>query len=225
MNDTDGATNTELAHVDLRSIAQKYTYPHMVGHRASLANGLYKGCLRRPEQITFHFATTASCITFTKPPSFTATPRDTSLPSYQVTTDVLIGADGIKSPTRDAMLLSLGIRGSIGVQDTQQAAYRILIHKNQLRPEDEDIRALMESNQVVRWIGEKRHIIAYPVSNNTIYNLSTAQPDANFAAATNATYTTRGSKEAMMRVFRDFCPLVQRMLGYVQDGERCVSGN
>ncbi|PLB45793.1 FAD/NAD(P)-binding domain-containing protein [Aspergillus steynii IBT 23096] len=214
-----GSTNDELAHVDLHDIASKYAYPHMVGHRASLANGLYKGCLLH-ESIRFHFATTASDINISSTPSFTATPRDSSIPAYKVTADVVIGADGIKSATRSAMLSALGI-SEIGVQDTQQAAYRIMIHADQLRSEDSDIKALLESNKVVRWIGEKRHIIAYPVSNNKIYNLSTTQPDTNFAAATNATYTTRGSKEAMMRVFGDFCPLVQRMLGYVSEGEVC----
>ncbi|KAL3469094.1 hypothetical protein BJX99DRAFT_242054 [Aspergillus californicus] len=214
-----GAKDSELAHVDLRYIESIYGYKHMVGHRASLAGNLYEGCLKHSDKITFHFATTVSGIlSFGPKPSFTVTPRDTSKPAYTSTADVLLAADGIKSVTRFAMLEELNI--SAAVKDTQQAAYRIMIHKDQAAG-DPELLALIESNKVVRWIGEKRHIIAYPVSNNTIYNLSTTQPDGNFAAATNATYTTKGSKSAMLDVFKDFCPLVQRMLNHVPEGEVC----
>ncbi|KAF9891765.1 hypothetical protein FE257_003246 [Aspergillus nanangensis] len=212
-----GASDSELAHVALQYIEKTYGYPHMVGHRASLAGGLYEGCLKHA-QIRFHFSTTAENVTFGARPTFTAVPRDTSQSPYTVEADVLLGADGIKSNTRVGMLELLGIQA--GVQDTNQAAYRIMIHKDQIQ-DDPELLELINSNKVVRWIGEKRHIIAYPVSNNTIYNLSTTQPDSNFAAATNATYTTRGSKTAMLNVFGDFCPKVQRMLNLVPEGEVC----
>ena len=189
----------------------------MVGHRASLANGLYNGCKQQPA-IKFHFSIDADRINHFGPqPSFTAIPRDGSEP-FRVEADVILAADGIKSKARVEMLNRLGINA--GVQDTKQAAYRIMIHKDQIR-DDPELLALINSTRVTRWIGEKRHIIAYPVSNNTIYNLSTTQPDSNFAAATNATYTTRGSKSAMLGVFSDFCPMVQRMLNYVPEGEVC----
>ncbi|KAJ5115792.1 hypothetical protein N7456_000140 [Penicillium angulare] len=212
-----GASNSELAHVDLAYVEETYKYPHMVGHRASLANGLYQGCLKE-SAIKFHFATTASNVdSFGPRPSFTATPREGEV-AYKVECDVLLGADGIKSETREAMLKRLDVQ--VGVKDTQQAAYRIMIHKDQIK-DDPELLALINSNTVTRWIGEKRHIIAYPVANNTIYNLSTAQPDTNFAAATNGTYTTKGSKKAMLEVYSDFCPMVQRMLDYVPEGEVC----
>jgi len=79
----------------------------------------------------------------------------------------------------------------------------------------------IDSDRVTRWIGEKRHIIAYPVSSKQIYNLSTVQPDTNFAAAPSATYTTKGSKTSMLDIFDDFCPKVKKMLALVPDGEVC----
>lgn len=204
--------------MDLNYIEETYGYKHMVGHRASLADGLYQGCLKEPA-IKFHFATTAEDVdSFGPKPSFTAVPRDEAQKPYKVECDVLLSADGIKSQTRVEILKRLNV--DVGVKDTNQAAYRIMIHKDQIK-DDPELLALINNTRVTRWIGEKRHIIAYAVSNNTIYNLSTTQPDTNFAAATNATYTTKGDKGAMLGVFSDFCPMVQRMLNYVPEGEVC----
>ncbi|KAJ5549050.1 hypothetical protein N7513_006284 [Penicillium frequentans] len=203
-----GADNSELAHVELGYIKETYGYRHMVGHRSSLANGLYQGC-QKESAIKGRLVRSS--------PIIHRHPRDGGEP-YKVTCDVLLGADGIKSETRNAMVKLLGI--TAGVKDTHQAAYRIMIHKEQIK-DDPELLELINSTTVTRWIGEKRHIIAYAVSNNTIYNLSTTQPDKNFAEATNATYTTKGSKSAMMEVFADFCPMVKRLLDYVPEGEVC----
>lgn len=221
----EGATDTELANVDLGYIQETYHYPHMVGHRRSLANGLYNGCLAQ-KTITFHFRTSIQRIlSFAPRPSFTAVPRPPREGSgepghdpYTVTCDILLAADGIKSVARIDMLKALNLTAS--VIDSQQAAYRIMLTREQMAC-DADLLALIDTDAVTRWIGERRHIIAYPVSSKSIYNLSTAQPDVNFAAAPSETYTTKGSKKAMLDVFGDFCPLVRKMLNMVPEGEVC----
>ncbi|KAJ9352121.1 hypothetical protein DTO027B9_6053 [Paecilomyces variotii] len=211
-----GANDQELAHVELDYIEKTYGYPHMVGHRASLAGSLYEGC-KREESIKFHFSTGVEEIeSFSPKPRFIAKPRDGE--PYTVEADVLLACDGIKSKIRVAMLKLLNVDAE--VQDTNQAAYRIMIHRDEVK-DDPELLELMDSDRVVRWIGPKRHIIAYPVSNKTIYNLSTTQPDDRFAAAPSATYTTRASKSAMLDVFDDFCPMVKRMLDKVPEGEVC----
>ncbi|TVY36259.1 FAD-dependent monooxygenase [Lachnellula subtilissima] len=213
----EGATDTELANVDLGYIEETYHYPHMVGHRHSLANGLYNGCLAQ-KAITFHFRTGVQrVLSFAPNPSFTAEPRDGPDP-YTVTCDILLAADGIKSVARIDMLASLGLTAS--VIDSQQAAYRIMLTREQMAS-DAELLALIDAEAVTRWIGERRHIIAYPVSNKRIYNLSTTQPDVNFAAAPSETYTTKGSKKAMLEVFGDFCPMIIKMLNMVPEGEVC----
>ncbi|KAL1879406.1 hypothetical protein VTK73DRAFT_6938 [Phialemonium thermophilum] len=211
-----GSTDKELARVDMPDMEEKYGYPHCTGHRSSLASGLFNGCKQEPA-IQFHFSTSLVSIDLYEPrPVFTVKPRDGE--PYQVETDVLLAADGIKSVTRTQMMAKLGYVSE--AQDTGQAAYRIMLKRSEME-HDPELRALIDSDTVVRWIGERRHIIAYPVSNKQIYNISTTQPDDNFAAATNATYTTKGSKSAMLGVFADFCPLVHRMLDLVPNGEVC----
>lgn len=212
-----GSTDSELGHVDLKYIRETYGYPHMVGHRATLAGELYNGCLRESKSIQFKFSTTCDNIKFGPRPSFTATPRKDGDP-YEVECDILLGADGVKSSTRVAMLQALDVVAN--VQDTNQAAYRIMLTREQMS-NDPELLALIDADKVIRWIGEKRHLIAYPVSNKGIYNISTTQPDVNFAAAPSATYTTQGSKKAMLDVYADFCPMIHRMLELVPEGEVC----
>ncbi|KAJ9134549.1 FAD/NAD(P)-binding domain-containing protein [Coniochaeta hoffmannii] len=211
-----GSTNQELAHVEMPDVAEKYGYGHFTGHRASLAGGLFNAC-KRESAVKFHFGHQLVNVDSYEPkPTLTFKPRDGE--PFQVEADVVLAADGIKSITRTQMLAKLGTHSK--EEDTGQAAYRIMLKREDMA-HDPELLQLIDSDTVVRWIGPKRHIIAYPVSNHTIYNLSTAQPDTNFATATNATYTTKGSKPAMLKVYEEFCPLVQRMLDLVPDGEVC----
>jgi salicylate hydroxylase len=188
----------------------------MVGHRSSLAGSLYDGC-KREKSITFFFSTACGDVdSYGSQPSFTAIPRKGE--PYKVQADILLAADGVKSVVRDQMLRLLHVDAKI--IDTGQAAYRIMLKREDMA-HDPELLALIDADRVTRWIGEKRHIIAYPVSSKQIYNISTAQPDLNFADAPSQTYTTKGSKPQMMEVYGDFCPMVKRMLDLVPDGEVC----
>ncbi|KAI7469001.1 putative monooxygenase [Hortaea werneckii] len=211
-----GSTDNELGHVDLRYIRDTYLYPHMVGHRSSLASSMYEAC-KKEKAIFFHFATSAGEVqSWGERPRFEAIPREGE--KYTVECDVLFACDGVKSTIRDQLLRLKNIDAKI--IDTGQAAYRIMLRREDMQ-NDPELLELIDKESVTRWIGEKRHIIAYPVSSKQIYNLSTVQPDQNFASAPSATYTTKGSKPQMMEVFGDFCPKVRRMLDLVPDGEVC----
>lgn len=195
-------------------IEEKYGYPHCTGHRADLAGGIYNRCIMEPS-IKFKLGHPLISIdSFTPKAKLTIKPHDGE--SYQVEHDVVLAGDGIKSPTRTAILDHIGEESH--EEDTGQACYRIMLKREDME-HDPEMKELLDSDCVVRWIGEKRHIIAYPVANKSIYNMSSAQPDVNFAKGVSATYTTTGSKPQMMSVYADFCPLVHRMLDLVPDGE------
>lgn len=200
----------------MRYISRDYAHPHMVGHRANLAGTLYEACKAEPS-IKFHFSSPVTDVIQWSPTAkFVVIPRHEG--PYEHEADVLLAADGIKSAVRTVMLEQLGVEAK--VEDTGQAAYRILLPREQVK-DDAEIMALFDGNAITRWIGEKRHIIAYPVASKQIYNLSSIQPDSSFTAAPDSTYTTKGSKSKMLEVFSDFCPVVQRMLQQVPDGEVC----
>ncbi|KAH7022089.1 hypothetical protein EDB80DRAFT_884877 [Ilyonectria destructans] len=212
----DGASNQELTHVTMPNIRERYGYPHCTGHRASLAGGLYEAC-KKESAITWSFGCAFEGIDqFVPVPLITVKPRNGE--PRQVQCDVLLAGDGVKSRVRAQILARLGAPGV--VEDTGQAAYRVMLPREKMMA-DPEMAALLDSNQVTRWIGAKRHWIAYPVAGQTIYNMSSTQPDTHFATAPTATYTTKGSKKDMLDVFSDFCPLVLRMLDMVPDGEVC----
>ncbi|KAJ7909602.1 salicylate hydroxylase [Mycena leptocephala] len=211
------ATNEELAHVKLTHIAERYGQPHCVAHRSALANALYEGCKAAAPRITFHFRTTVVGVDFDTH-RVQVKERDEQGEGHWVDANVVLGADGVKSVVRKCMLARHGEDGD--VKDTGQAAYRIMLRRDQMA-HDPELLALVESNTTFRWIGARRHVIAYPISGNTIFNISTAQPDVNFAEEPTATWTTRADKSAMLKVYADFCPLVVRMLELVPEGEVC----
>lgn len=187
----------------------------MVGHRSSIAGALYSAC-QREKSITFHFSTSADQVhSWTLKPIFRVKPRHST--PYTVQCDVLLAVDGVKSAIRSQLLAELSIDAS--VIDTGQAAYRIMLKRDEMKHEPE-LLELIDSDRVTRWIAQKRHIIAYPVSSSkSIYNIIAVQPDTNFASAPSATYTTKGSKTAMLKIFDDFCPKIHRLLNLVPEGE------
>jgi len=214
-----GSTNQELAHVDLSEVKSQYGFQHQVGHRSNLAGSMYEACKKYPS-VKFNFACSVEQIdSFGPHPSFTVLPRKGG-DKYKVEVDVLLGADGIKSNVRTAMLALERGNNQPKIIDTQQAAYRIMLKRDQMK-HDPELLQLVDSDAVVRWIEPRRHVIAYPVSNKQIYNISTAHPDSHFAAAPSATYTTRGEKSAMLEEYKDFGETVHKLLALVPEGEVC----
>lgn len=197
-------------------IKEKYGFSHCCGHRSSLAGRLSDAC-NKETNVKFHFATSLVEVTnFSPVVDFVVQPRGSE--AYKVQADVLLGCDGIKSATRAQLLKR--IQAEPEEAETGQAAYRIVLTREEMST-DPELLALLDSDEVVRWVGEKKHIIAYAIADKTMYNLSTVQPDENFAAAPSVTYTTKGSKDVLLKVFEEFCPLVQKMLNLVPEGEVC----
>ncbi|KAH7305421.1 hypothetical protein B0I35DRAFT_400046 [Stachybotrys elegans] len=211
----DGATNAEMMRTDMSGLCDKYGYPHYAGHRASLAGTLYEAALKEPN-VRFHFGETLQDVTSFAPGRVNFVIKSRDGESRTMNADILIGADGIKSVVRTTLLRELGLHGQ--VKETGQAAYRILLTRRELEPYPE-LLSFLDSNAVRRWIGEKRHVICYPIDDHRIYNISTCQPDVNFAGTANTTWTTKGSKKQMMDTFSDFNPLIKQMLSLVPDGE------
>ena len=82
---------------------------------------------------------------FSPKPTFTVRPREDE--PFEVTCDILLAADGIKSKAREQILGELGVDAQ--VQDTGQAAYRIMLKREEMAS-DPELFALINADKVIR---------------------------------------------------------------------------
>ncbi|RAH42235.1 putative salicylate hydroxylase [Aspergillus brunneoviolaceus CBS 621.78] len=125
--------------------------------------------------------------------------------------DVVIAADGIKSGIRGQLLNDYSCKAI----PTGDAAYRIMLPRSALES-DPELKALMDEPQATRWLGPNRHIIAYPVRNHELYNVVLLHPDSH---GVEESWTTKGSKQAMIDNYRGWDSRVTKLIDLVPDDE------
>ncbi|KAH0592273.1 hypothetical protein MHUMG1_10019 [Metarhizium humberi] len=130
--------------------------------------------------------------------------------------DVVFAADGIKSSIRAQ------VAASYGQQDrsspTGDAAYRVLIPKKEME-HDKEAMSLLQENVGMRYMGPGGHIMAYPIKNNTVYNMVLIHPAKENETGKETSWTTKGSKAEMMNFYQHWSPLIRNLLSYVPEGE------
>jgi len=157
--------------------------------------------------------------------------------------DVVICADGVKSSMRRYLLghneegndkmIQEGVdleRGpprhankmadKIGPIPTGDAAYRVLIPRSKLEGNKSALK-LLDSNIGMRWMGPGGHIMAYPLRNNTLYNIVLLHPQKpQFQShSSDESWTRKGSKQEMLSFYASWNPTINTLLSYVPDGE------
>jgi salicylate hydroxylase len=79
-----------------------------------------------------------------------------------VSADLIIGADGVRSITREYV-----VGGPDAPRATGDAAYRALIPTEKLL-EDDDLRPLVENTESIIWMGPKGHIVGYNIVSSSV---------------------------------------------------------
>ncbi|KIJ60015.1 hypothetical protein HYDPIDRAFT_32595 [Hydnomerulius pinastri MD-312] len=119
--------------------------------------------------------------------------------------DLVIGADGVKSLTREYV-----VGGLDKPTPTGDAAYRAII-PTELLLKDPDLRPLVENPEMVGWMGPERHIMAYNIRAKKEYNLVMAHPDDGSVES----WTAEGSADKMRAEFAGWEPRIQKLLAMV----------
>nr|XP_019043135.1 salicylate hydroxylase [Kwoniella bestiolae CBS 10118]OCF22065.1 salicylate hydroxylase [Kwoniella bestiolae CBS 10118] len=213
----DCARDEVLTSVNFEYIEKEFGYPFYVVHRSALQKSLVTGATNSGV-VELHLGQQVTDWDFENS-KFRVKGRASGRPTegverHWVEADLILAADGVKSKARTAMLARKGEADH--VEDTGQAAYRIIVKRSMIN-EDPELLPFFTGSHSYRWIGERRHIIAYPIASHDLFNMSSAHPDRRFVEAD--TWTASGSKQEMLDMFSDFCPRVQKLLKLVPEGD------
>lgn len=205
-----------MTRVDYGYIEEDFGYPFLEVHRSALQKSLVVGVESCPDQVTLHLGHNVLDLDIDNTRFKVKNRSDPKEGDGEwIQGDIILAADGIKSKARGAFLKRA--KQEDHVVDTGQAAYRILVKKEDVKG-DPDLLPLFEEDWSYRWIGEGRHIMAYPICAGTVFNMSTAHPDTHFVGSDEA-WTTSGSRSDMLDTFSKFCPRIQKLLNLVPEGE------
>jgi salicylate hydroxylase len=124
-----------------------------------------------------------------------------------VSADLLVGADGIKSVTREYV-----VGGPDKPRATGDAAYRAIIPAEKLLQDDE-LKSLVERMESNIWMGPGGHIIGYAIRAKKDFNLVMMHPDATEGGVES--WTAEGNMDKMKEYYKGWSPTVQKLLALV----------
>ena len=117
----------------------------------------------------------------------------------------LIGADGLWSKTREALL------GDGKPRMSGQVAYRALLRREQ-------VPAHLWSDDVTLWGGEKIHLVHYPLRRGELFNVVAVFQSEKY----NESWDAFGDTTALRAHFSKACPQVTELLGKVETWKMSV---
>ncbi|KAJ7658385.1 hypothetical protein DFH06DRAFT_1408174 [Mycena polygramma] len=121
--------------------------------------------------------------------------------------DLIVGADGIKSIIRDAVI---GGPSKPPIH-TGDSAYRVVIPTTEMLT-DPELKGIVEGSEMMSWMGPAKHIIGYCIRGKTEYNLVLVHPNNS----RRESYSTKGCVAQMRADFEGWEPRVQKLLKLVQ---------
>ncbi|KAM3426275.1 hypothetical protein NHJ13734_009549 [Beauveria thailandica] len=188
----------------------KYGAPMSVIHRGDLQNIMLAKALE------------LGCLIFTNHRVIDVDPKFTPrVQVHQVTTDMtfwlsadlVIAADGVKSQVRRQIMNSKSYKDE--PIPTGDAAYRLLIPRARVL-DDPLALSMINENVAMRYMGPGGHVMAYPIRDNSLYNIVLLHPARSKALAEDV-WTSKGSREDMFKFCADWSPAVRNWLTYADE--------
>ncbi|WEW58589.1 2-polyprenyl-6-methoxyphenol hydroxylase [Emydomyces testavorans] len=135
------------------------------------------------------------------------TPAAVLADGRRFTADLIIGADGIRSKTRRAVIREKEIEAN----DTPNCVFRVTVPAEVMNADDE-VKHLMIDEDSNGWIGHQRSIMAYPIRQGTIYNLVLCYP----GKASVGKWNEPGDPDEMRAYYGNFEPTIKKVLAKVK---------
>jgi len=128
--------------------------------------------------------------------------------------DLVIGADGIKSPSRSSI-------SQVKARALQEYCFRAIIPKSKM-DDDPETADLMKGQLSMCWVGPGVCMLCYTIAGGDLYNIVAAVPRPSDAPL--AKWNEPGDPEEFRGLFRDFCPVVRKVLSYVHSCAKWTLG-
>ena len=181
-------------------MTDKYGFPYLLIHRADYLKILYDLAIEFGVEIK-----TNSRVLKVDEKTKTVTLKN----GDKYTGDLIIGADGIKSNVRDTAVVT---EETVLPLPSSYCAYRVTI-PGDIMNSDPMISHLMKDIKSNCWIGYRRHIMAYPIKNGTLYNMVLIHP----GQAAIGVWNEPADLIEMKNHFKNWDPIIQKLLSYVDD--------
>ncbi|TQW01317.1 salicylate hydroxylase [Cordyceps javanica] len=127
--------------------------------------------------------------------------------------DMIIAADGVKSQIRRQIMNSISCEDE--PTPTGDAAYRLLIPRERVINNPTAL-SMMDQNVGMRYMGPGGHIMAYPIRDNSLYNIVLLHP-AKSNALPEDVWTSKGNRDDMFKFCAGWSPAVQDWLAHVDE--------
>ncbi|KAG1744612.1 uncharacterized protein EDB91DRAFT_1236537 [Suillus paluster] len=124
-----------------------------------------------------------------------------------VYTDLIIGADGVKSTTREYV-----VGGPDKPKATGDAAYRAIIPTEKLL-QDDDLKVLVEETDSIIWMGPRGHMVGYNIRAKKEYNVVMIHPDETEGGVES--WTAAGNADKMKEYYKGWNITVEKLLALV----------
>lgn len=144
-----------------KNIRSKYGVPFVDLHRVDLQQAMYERA--RQLGVKFHLNERVQNVDFT-------VPSVTTISGHEYHADLIVGADGLWSRTRECFL---GTADS--PKPTGDLAYRIVLSLDQIK--EPALQHWVSHPEVHFWIGPRSHAVGYSLKAGKMYNLVLLVPD------------------------------------------------
>ena len=184
----DGLADSTVLRLDLGRSSSSQVYRFL--HRADLIDLLARGA--REAGVEIRLLQKVKSVDVSG-----ARPRITTAQGAEIETGLLIGADGLHSPTRAALC------GAARAAFTNQVAWRAVL------PAEGAIAPVAEVH-----MGPGRHLVTYPLRGGTLRNIVAIEERQRWA---EESWALRDDPMELRLAFKEFSPRVQGWLEQVQD--------
>ncbi|GAB7347511.1 hypothetical protein MBLNU459_g4412t1 [Dothideomycetes sp. NU459] len=178
-------------------MVENFGFPYWVIHRADYQNVLKRAALEAGVTIRV-----ASRVLTVDPEAVSVELEDGSV----LCADLVVGADGIRSKVRASILGD----EDVSATPSPNCAYRATVPRAKMMSDPRSA-ALMTSPAANCWLGEGRHIMAYPIRAGSEFNIVMSHP----GQASVGKWNEPGDIAEMNRTYENFDPTVLQFLSYV----------